>query len=153
MHETNRALFFHIPFVYRRESSSSLAASSDSRSYYLVFESALLVLFSICHFCASKSVDISKVVTGSYLHITQKCLRCRKKWMWESQPMIGNVPAGNIYTSAAILFAGALPAQALRILKCYTISTNTFFRHQKQYLQPAIYLPLGEVNSQLCSLA
>ena len=106
-----------------------------------MFESALLALFTICRFCASKSVDIKKVVTGSFLRIALKCLRCRQNWIWESQPTIGNVPAGNIYTSAAILYAGALPAQALRIfriLNCHTISSNTFFRHQKQYLQPAI---------------
>ena len=43
--------------------------------------------------------------------------------------------------SAAILFAGALPAKALRlfrILNCHTISSTTFFQHQRQYLQPAI---------------
>ena len=81
------------------------------------------------------------MVTGSFLRITQKCLRCNQNWIWESQPTIGNVPAGNICTSAAILYAGALPAQALRIfriLNCHTISSNTFFRHQKQYLQPSI---------------
>lgn len=55
--------------------------------------------------------------------------------------MIGNIPAGNISISAAILFAGALPTKALRIfsiLNCCCISPGTFFRHQKQYLQPAI---------------
>ena len=126
---------------YRHDSSAPSVVLSDSCSCYIVFESALLVLFSICRFCASKSVDIKKVVTGSFLRITQKCLRCHQNWIWESQPTIGNIPAGNIYTSAAILYAGALPAQALRIfriLNCHTISSNTFFRHQKQYLQPAI---------------
>lgn len=126
---------------YRHDSSAPSVILSDTRSCYIVFESALLILFTVCRFCASKSVDIKKVVTGSFLRITQKCLRCRQNWIWESQPTIGNVPAGNIYTSAAILYAGALPAQALRIfriLNCHTISSNTFFRHQKQYLQPAI---------------
>ena len=55
--------------------------------------------------------------------------------------MIGNIPAGNISLSAAILFAGALPTKALRIFKilnCCCISPGTFFRHQRQYLQPAI---------------
>ena len=55
--------------------------------------------------------------------------------------MTGNVPAGNISLSAAILFAGALPTKALRIfniLNCCCISPGTFFRHQRQYLQPTI---------------
>ena len=55
--------------------------------------------------------------------------------------MVGNIPKGNISLSAAILFAGALPTKALRIFKilnCCCISPGTFFRHQRQYLQPAI---------------
>ena len=55
--------------------------------------------------------------------------------------IIGNIPAGNILTSAAILYTGSLPAKALRIftfLNCPTISTPTFFCHQSSYLQPAI---------------
>lgn len=51
------------------------------------------------------------------------------------------IPAGNLSISAAILYAGAMPTQAVRIFKfmnCHTISSMTFFRHQKQYLQPAI---------------
>ena len=124
-------------FCYRHDSSAPSVVMSDTRSCYIVFESALLILFTICRFCASKSVDIKNVVTGSFLRITQKCLRCHQNWIWET---VGNVPAGNIYTSAAILYAGTLPAQALRIfriLNCHTISSNTF-RYQKQYLQPAI---------------
>ena len=128
-------------FCYRHDSSSPSVLFPDSHSCYLVFESALLLLFTICKCCAIKSVDIKKVVTGSFLRVTQKCLRCHHIWVWESQPYIGNIPAGNIYTSAAILYAGALPTQALRIFKilnCHTISSNTYFRHQKVYLQPAI---------------
>ena len=55
--------------------------------------------------------------------------------------MIGNIPAGNISLSSAILFAGALPTKSLRIfniLHCCCISPATFFRHQRQYLQPTI---------------
>ena len=56
---------------------------------------------------------------------------------------MGNIPAGNIYTSAAILYTGAFPAKTLRIfriLNCATITCKTFFRHQSNILQPAIQL-------------
>ena len=56
---------------------------------------------------------------------------------------MGKIPAGNIYTSAAILFAGAFPAKVLRIfqiLKCAMITAKTFFRHQSEILQPAVHL-------------
>ena len=84
---------------------------------------------------------IDNSVSGSFLCITQFCNTCMHKRMWQSQPHIGNIPAGNILTSAAILYTGSLPAKALRIfmfLNCPTISSSTFFRHQSSYLQPAI---------------
>ena len=84
---------------------------------------------------------IHKKVVGSLLRITQHCNNCQHKRTWESQPYIGNIPAGNFLTSAAILFTGSLPSKALRIftaLNCATISLPTFFRHQSAYLQPTI---------------
>lgn len=51
------------------------------------------------------------------------------------------MPAGNILLSAAILYCGALPTKILRVLKllkCASISNRTFFKHQRQYLQPSI---------------
>ena len=61
--------------------------------------------------------------------------------MWESQPFIGDMPAGNLLTSAVILYAGALPAKTLRVfstLNCATISYSTFFRHQSTCLIPTV---------------
>ena len=43
--------------------------------------------------------------------------------------------------SASILFSGSLPAKALQmfqILRLSSITRKTFFRHQAQYLQPAV---------------
>lgn len=85
--------------------------------------------------------DVHKIVIGSYIRITQWCRTCDKKSIWESQPFIGNMPVGNILISASILYAGALPTKALRmleILNCASISKKTFFRHQRQILQPAV---------------
>ncbi|KAK1161540.1 hypothetical protein AOXY_G19113 [Acipenser oxyrinchus oxyrinchus] len=58
-----------------------------------------------------------------------------------SQPMMGLLPAGNITLSASILLAGAIPSKVLRVLNFMnisTISTSTFFQHQKQYLQTTV---------------
>ena len=55
---------------------------------------------------------------------------CNATQVWNSQPFIANVPAGNILLSASILFTGALPTKALRVfrhLNCATISPKTFF--------------------------
>ena len=110
------------------------------QTVYLVFESALLLLFSSCIHCSSPT-SVKKVVTGSLLQIIQTCCKCSRRHTWESQPYIGKIPAGNILTSAAILYSGVLPSKALqmfRILNLATITRKTFFRHQSQYLQPAI---------------
>lgn len=115
--------------------------SNSSTAGYLVFESALVLLFSVCRFCLRRTVDVSKVTNGSFLRVTQKCSNCRRKFVWDSQSFIGCVPAGNLLTSAAILYAGAMPTKAIRIfriLNCATITLRTFFRHQKRYLQPAV---------------
>jgi len=54
-------------------------------------------------------------------------------------------------TSAAILYTGA-PAKALRlfsVLKCPTIITSTFFRHQQNYLLPSIDFISGKHQQRL----
>lgn len=107
---------------------------------FIVFESALMQLFRECTSCNRKCTNISKTVIGSFLRITQKCIRCNHTFIWNSQPFVGGTPAGNILTSAAILYTGLIPAKALRVFKvlgCATISRKTFFRHQMYYLHPA----------------
>ena len=64
-------------FLYSFVTGMIPVVLSDSRSCYIVFESALLVLFT---FCGSKSVNIKKLISGSFLRITQKCLRCHWDW-------------------------------------------------------------------------
>ena len=91
--------------------------------------------------CRSTYTSIEKVTIGSFLRIKQICHHCSNKYVWESQPYVGKVPAGNILISAAILYTGLLPAKALRVFRsmnCATITRKTFFRHQKAFLQPAI---------------
>ena len=108
---------------------------------FLAFESALMLLFATCVACGSTFISIKQHVIGSFLSIKQACSQCNNTFVWESQPYIRNIPAGNLLTSAAILFTGSLPAKALRVFKtlhCDTMSRKTFFRHQKKYLHPAI---------------
>ena len=123
--------------------SDKSCSDHTTERIYLVFESALLLLFSCCLFCGSVQVALKKKVVGSFVQIIQLCQACNSRRTWESQPFIGNVPAGNLRISAAILCSGSLPAKSLRIfefLNCYSISKTTFFRHQQMYLHPAIHM-------------
>ena len=139
-------MYVCIIVAYRSQSESESDAvyatpPPEKQTTYIVFESALLLLFSACIYCGKVTTKVKKFVNGSFLRVTQWCNRCKRKRVWESQPFIGDVPAGNLLTSAAILYAGALPAKALRVfstLNCATISYSTFFRHQSTYLIPAV---------------
>ena len=99
----------------------------QSHKTFLVFESALLLLFAVCRVCRASTANITKTIQGTFLKITQKCTKCHHIYAWESQPFFG-IPAGNILTSAAILFTGLTPTKVLRMfrmgLNCNTI-TNT----------------------------
>ena len=134
---------FHLFLYHRSQESEALSCTPPvTQSKFLVFESALMLLFMTCRFCGNSTRDLKKTISGSFLQITQYCAVCRRRWNWESQPLIGTIPAGNILISAAILYAGALPAKALRIftiLQCATITRKTFFSHQKEILQPAVH--------------
>ncbi|XP_065885779.1 uncharacterized protein [Dysidea avara] len=123
------------------EDCSDQSGSQAKYQCYLVFDSALLLLFSLCTACRSSSTSLVRKVCGSLLCIRQICHECNHVFVWRSQPYFGRTPAGNILTSAAILYTGAQPAKALRlfsVFNCPTITTSTFFRHQRNYLQPSI---------------
>lgn len=114
--------------------------SPDQEKKYIVFESCLLSLFSTCPICNQLS-DIKTHTVGTLLCVIQLCGHCEYSRKWESQPIIRNVPAGNLLLSAAILFAGAQPTKILCVLDfltCASITSGTFYNHQKWYLQPTV---------------
>jgi len=89
----------------------------------------LLSLFAVCLACSNSTVACIKVITGTFVQVQQLCRSCGHKRLWNSQPYIGNVPAGNLLLSTAILCAGALPSMVLRVLKylkCSSICKDTF---------------------------
>ncbi|KAI4816010.1 hypothetical protein KUCAC02_006129 [Chaenocephalus aceratus] len=92
----------------------------------IVFMTCLTRLLSWCHCPDCGSVGICHNVIGSLLVITLSCASCFKKVTWNSQPYIGSTPAGNILLPASILLALA------------TISSRTYFRHQRSVLLPVV---------------
>ncbi|XP_062596145.1 uncharacterized protein LOC134257557 [Saccostrea cucullata] len=108
---------------------------------FIVFESRLLELFQFCPSCSAPALFDVKRTVGSMVKIEQACGGCGFNRIWESQPMIGSVPAGNLIFSAALLFTGLLPSKTIRFMEQMNvscISSNTFFQHQKYYLHPSI---------------
>ena len=130
-------------------SSSSLTPADDDATLnpisikkYIVFETVLLLLFQLCNYCHSSAVSVTKQIIGSFLRIIQTCDDCESESIWDSQPFVRDIPAGNILMSSSILFSGCLPKKSLRIFNhmgCTAISNRTFFEHQKTYLLPSIF--------------
>ena len=111
-----------------------------SSKKYLVCEEQLLKLFSLCSKCGGIT-DITTYENGSMLTVRQVCSSCFHDFTWNSQPLIDNIPAGNLSISASILFSGNTPLPIMRFLShlnCKAISTTTFYEHQHQYLFPTI---------------
>lgn len=71
-------------------------------------ESQLMQLFSICPSCTSATLCQVRPVSGTMIKIDQCCCICGFRRSWNSQEMIGSIPSGNLFMSAAILFSGML---------------------------------------------
>ena len=101
------------------------------QTVYLVFELALLLLFSSCSHCSSYT-SAKKVVTGSFLWIIQTCSICSWKY-------------------PHICHSVALPSKAQLMFQSLNLATitSTFFCHQCQYLQPAINFVWNRCQEQL----
>jgi len=72
----------------------------------------LLELFHNCPRYASRALPSGKHTIGSMWRVQQHCFFCGFYRTWESQPMIGAIPAGNLLMSSAILFSGLLKSKA-----------------------------------------
>ncbi|XP_071792349.1 uncharacterized protein [Asterias amurensis] len=108
---------------------------------FIVFESQLMKLFNRCISCGGYLVTMKSSRKGGMLRVRQSCEICDDITTWDSQPWLNNTPAGNILLSASILFAGGTVAQTFRVLRHMGVATMTqrnFFKHQKQFLLPAV---------------
>jgi len=102
----------------RQSSDSSFEISTDEEDEgdntleakkYLVFRQNLLQLFKTYPKCAGPSrKKLTRPHGGIMIQVFQTCKirSCGFTRKWLSQPMVGNVPAGNFLISAAMLMSG-----------------------------------------------
>ena len=132
--------------------SPSTEPAKTDEIKYIVFKSCLLELFMSCVSCHKHCTGKIAYQKGTCIAVRQLCSYCGHKRMWMSQPYIRDIPAGNVLLSAAILFSGATPGKALRLLnhmQVACISDRTFYRHQNRYLEPAILAIWEQKQSRL----
>ncbi|XP_078030983.1 uncharacterized protein LOC117267587 isoform X2 [Epinephelus lanceolatus] len=107
---------------------------------YIVNEDMLMELFKKCPVC-TRSCIISRTVIGTLLQVNQSCPHCEYAHQWSSQPMVNNIPAGNLQLCAAVLFTGSSFVKISKFLEAFKtqgISETTFHKHQANLLFPTI---------------
>ena len=77
-----------------------------SATKFIIYKECLAVLVEHCPSCG-RSCTVSWHVMGKLFAATQLCSCCKFSRRWTSQPMVKDIPAGNIHLSAAIYFSGA----------------------------------------------
>ncbi|CAM4571891.1 unnamed protein product [Leuciscus chuanchicus] len=109
---------------------------------FIVCESQLMSLFTICPACCGESKGSMNQKEGTFIKIKQVCATCGYERYWQNQPMLHrNMPVCNILLSGAIHFSGCMATQTLRMLALFglqCISARTFFRHQHLYTIPVV---------------
>ncbi|XP_051981457.1 uncharacterized protein LOC127642989 isoform X2 [Xyrauchen texanus] len=107
---------------------------------YIVYESCLMELFEVCPVC-QRSCDVRSQRLGTFLHVEQLCQHCHFLRKWNSQPILGSTPAGNLHLSAAVYLCGASFYTVEKIFAAMHLQVfgyDTFRRHARMYIEPAI---------------
>lgn len=97
-----KSLTTYFPFLYRHEASTP----THKIKKYIVYESCIVELFAGCPVC-TRVCDVKTRKLGTFLSVEQLCPHCEFYRYWNSQPVIGGTPAGNLHLSAAVYLSGA----------------------------------------------
>lgn len=108
---------------------------------YVVFESRLRELFQTCPLC-TRDCAVQRRRLGTFVWFRQVCGRCGYTKEWQSQPVRGSTPLGNLQMSAAVYFTGGSFAQMDRICRAMNLQIHgfsTFRRHTRVFLEPSVH--------------
>ncbi|KAJ8301015.1 hypothetical protein KUTeg_022534 [Tegillarca granosa] len=90
--------------------------------------------------CGIQTKLVVKKVLGSFINVSISC-DCGHVEEWSSQPMMNNMPVGNLIIAGAIMFSGCSPVKALNFMNhasIATISARTYHYMQTAYIVPSI---------------
>ena len=128
---------------YKCEMTDNAGSSSDDTDYeldseeqperkFLVFESCLKLLLNFCSKCGGTIFKSTETTSGSMFSVKMLCVN-NHLTCWNSQPLIKNIAAGNLLSSAAILFSGntfSHIAQFASFLNLKFFSHTTYYNIQ-----------------------
>ena len=118
---------------------------------FLVFESCLKLLLQFCSKCGGTIFESTETTSGSMFSVKMLCVN-NHLTCWNSQPLIKNIAAGNLLSSAAILFSGntfSHIAQFASFLNLKFFSHTTFYNIQNKYLFPVVNKAWKEERSSV----
>lgn len=93
--------YMHL-YIFRAQASSPV----QNISKYIVYETCIMELFEVCPVC-QRSCHVRSQKLGTFLRVEQLCHHCHFSRKWDSQPIMGSTPAGNLHLSAAVYLCGA----------------------------------------------
>ncbi|XP_076110383.1 uncharacterized protein LOC143079094 isoform X1 [Mytilus galloprovincialis] len=114
-------------------------ATPAEEKQFMVSESALSELLSVCRYCSGEAVALIKNTKGSMVVTNTVCLKGHVS-IWKSQSCHNNLPWGNLMTATAILCSGSNSSKVLQMfqhLNMQTISSRTYNRLQTLYISPS----------------
>ena len=129
----------------RGSNDDTLLANSPSTSNdkYIVFANNIEKLFTKCladFSCSSSISSIIKSFKGSLVTYSITCCN-HHTFIWHSQPILNNLPLGNLLLSAATLYTGNTYTNLSEIAQTCGIklfNESTFYNIQKKWLFPTI---------------
>ena len=131
--------------VYLQTTSASEPESDmpvEKQRTYLLFESALLMLFSICFMCRNTYTSIEKTTIGSFLHMKQICHHCSNKYVCMGKSALCREnPSRQYYDFSCYTLHGIITSKGIMSIPKLELCDNhkeDIFWHQKSYLQPAV---------------
>ena len=136
---------------YKNEMSDNAGSSPDNSDVelesdehnerkFIVFESCLKLLLTICSICGAAICEWKEKTSGTMLSVTMTCINSHLT-CWSSQPLIKNIAAGNLLSSAAILFSAntfSRISQFASFLDLKFFSHTTYYNIQNKYLFPVV---------------
>ncbi|XP_004919757.2 uncharacterized protein LOC100493420 isoform X1 [Xenopus tropicalis] len=117
---------------------------------FIIFEEnldSLLYLIKCQHQqtqpCQAPIIDIQKSIDGSMVQVKLVCLDGHDSLIWNSQPLSGDIPVGNVLLANCVLLCGSSFQKVktmLNLLGIPSFSLSTYYKYQMSYLFPAIDL-------------
>jgi hypothetical protein len=130
---------------------------AEEEKYFLVGESALFHLMSVCRvpLCTQTCTITVQRTVGTMLVTTSQCEKGHVSH-WNSQARHKTMPWGNLLTAGAILFSGINSSKALHmfeVLKVEMFSSRTYQLIQASYLVPTSIMVWDEHQADLLTAA